>query len=118
PAGPPEDLLERGTDDANQMAIVLTTEIRLDRAAVLVGRLYNHLTSPDLIFRVPVPTLTTNAPSSSMFSARPDCRPPADSHSTRRPSIGAARARHASITTRPPPAWSSRARAPKATRHS
>ena len=34
PAGPPEDLLERGTDDANQMAIVLTTEVGLDCAAV------------------------------------------------------------------------------------
>ena len=69
--GPPKYLLERRADDPNQVAIVLATQIRLDRTAVLVRRLYNHLTSPDLILSVPAPTFTINAPSSSMFSARP-----------------------------------------------
>ena len=69
--GPRKHLLEGRADDPNQVAIVLTTQIRLDGTAVLVCRLYNHLTSPDLILSVSAPTFTINAPSSSMFSAMP-----------------------------------------------
>ena len=50
--GPCKHLLEGRADDPNQVAIVLATQIRLDRTAVLVRRLYNHLTSPDLILSV------------------------------------------------------------------
>src|SRR4026209_873959 len=98
PVGPAQNLLECRTNDSNEVAIGLATQIRFNRPAVLVSRLYNHLTSPDLTLCVPAATLTINAPSSSMFSARPTCRVPADSHSTRRPSIEAARLRQASTT--------------------
>src|SRR4030095_6511881 len=118
PAGPSQHLLERWTDDPNQVAIVLPAQIRFDRPAVLIGGVYNHRPSPDLMFCVAVPTFTISAPSSSMFSASPTCCLPAASHSTRRPNMAAARPRHASTTCRPRPFCSSRYRDAIAARHS
>ena len=69
--GPLQHLLEGGTDDSNQVAVVLLAEIRLDRPAVLIRGFYSHRTSPDLILSVPSAPVTISAPSLSMFSASP-----------------------------------------------
>ena len=94
--GPAAHLLERRPDDANQVTVVLATEIRLDLATVVFYD--SHRTSPEITRARVAPSRTSSAPVSSMFSATPCLVTPATSHSTRRPNVETARSRHRSIT--------------------
>src|SRR5688572_5084067 len=66
---PAAHLLERGSDDANQVTVVLATEVGLDVPAVILY--VSHRTSPEITRARAGPSRTSSAPVSSMSSATP-----------------------------------------------
>src|SRR6188508_2134080 len=83
---------ESRTDDANEMTIVLATEIRLDGATIVV--VYSHRTSPENIRVTPSIVRTSSAPESSIPCATPRRMVPSASNSMDRPSVADARRLH------------------------
>src|SRR5262245_52593479 len=95
--GPPAHAVEGGTDDANEMSVVLAGEIRLDVAAVFV-RVHNHSTSPPMTRSVDPPDRTSSAPSPSMPAVTPRSLTPSLVHSTAAPAPPTARSRQRPMT--------------------
>ena len=95
---PAAHLLERRSDDANQVTVVLAAEIGLDLPTVVFYG--SHRTSPEITRARAAPSRTSSAPVSSMSSATPWRVTPATSHSTRRPNVDTARSRHRAMTRR------------------
>src|SRR5262245_13168090 len=65
--GPAADLLERRSDDANEMAVIFAAQVRLDLPAIVFYA--SHRTSPDITLARVIPSRTSSAPVSSMSSA-------------------------------------------------
>src|SRR5688572_2847018 len=103
---PPAHLLERWSDDANEVTVVPATEIRLDLPAIVFYG--NHRTSPEITRARAAPSRTSSAPVSSMSSATPWRVTPAASHSTRRPNVATARPRQRVSTAAVARDWRSR----------
>src|SRR5678815_1366788 len=105
---PSAHLLERWSHDADQVSVVLSTEIGFKLPAVPaevrgLGR-HSHRSSPDTTLARPASVSTIRPPSSSTLRTTPDFGAPSSSHSTRRPKVDDARCRHACTTSlvRPP----------------